>query len=839
MMTRRLRFAFPLPERRTSRWIDDARQDLRHALRQHARAPGFAALVVATVAIGIGANATMAGVIDGLLLRPPADVRDPGHVVRLVNTGRLPSGERFANAGMSLPDVLDVDRESSAFAALGGSVGTFLSLGSGPDAIRVRCSLVTARFFEILGARPAVGRFFGARDGLPADAAEGGPPLAVLGYGFWQRQFGGDPSLIGRPLHIGRLSYTVIGVAPRGFRGLEIDTPDLWLPASVAAPVEIPRNWYAGRGSPWVSAFGRLQPGATAEEASRQATDIVRRHNSEPTSAEWRVVAASIIRGRGPDAPREVRVALWLGGVSLLVLLIACANVANLLLGRAFARRREIAVRLALGAGRTRLFRQLMTESSLLVTAGAAGALVLAAGGGRLLRSLFVMDLSATRLIDVRVLLFTSIIALGTGTLISFAPLLQARSLDLTKALRTGATAGGERSSLLRAALLGTQAALCMMLLVAAGLFALSLRRVEGLDTGMDPSRTLMVRLDLNRSLLPVAAQYDATVEAIITRVRAIPGVTGAVQEVSAGAVAPRSLATRDRDWWAMSDRAAYLMAVDSGYFRTLGATSLLGRDFMSTDRKGSPRVAIVTEPLARLLWPGESAVGQCLVYSMWGDSRDGCVTVVGVIGGFHSYDLLDRGTLLLYIPMAQRAQTIVRPTVMYVGVRGDPAQAAPAIRRAVQGARADLPAVTVTTMQEELAPQYRPWRLAALMFELFGGVALTIAIVGLYGVVAFTAAQRRHEVAVRIALGARTRHVLRTIAGSGLAVVAGGLALGAGLALAVRRWIGALLYKTSPSDPRIIAGMAVLLLAVAFAASLIPVLRALRRNPAAILKSE
>jgi len=847
------------PEPKLHRWLDELRQDVRYALRQLQRAPGFAALVVLTLAIGIGANATMAGAIDRLLLRAPAHIHEPDHVARLVVVSPNPiGGAPLAGKSTNYPTLLELERGVSAFESVAGYSGAALSYGAGADAVPLRAAMVSASYFSVLGVTPTLGRFFSPADGFPTGEAAGGPPLAVLGYGFWQRQFGGDRGILGRQVRLGKLTYTVVGVAPPGFQGVDTEPPDVWVPITVAAEVEGSGWAYLwDRGSTWLSVVARLRPGASRAAAEQQATAIWLRDAPPTTRREEarRVVAASVIRGRGPDAPREVRVALWLGGVAALVLLIVCANVANLLLGRAFTRRREIAVRLALGAGRARLARQMLTEALLLSALGAAAAIYLAALGGRLLQRLFVSDLAAGGFVDGRLFAFTALVAIGTGVAISLVPLLQSIVPDLATTLRTGGGAGGGRTSRVRSVLLGTQAALCVLLLVGAGLFAQSLRRVQGLDLGVDAAHTLMAWFDLNVISAP-RPEIDAAYDAMRERVLAIPGVSRTALVTNSPFGGGRAVAihtpTRDADeiWKADTYPLSYSghqlvpieTAVDSGFFRAAGTTSLRGRDFEAGDRPGAPRVAIINDPLARILFPGEEALGQCVFLPARSDIRGGeCVTIVGVLSGFWRRSILDREALAIYIPLAQQTVTrgLGRPNGMLVRVSGDPAALLPAVRQAIQSVRPDLPAVRVTLLSDPVDQEVRPWRLAAGMFTLFGGVALVIAVVGLYGVVAFAAAQRSSEIAVRRALGARARDVLLVVGRDGLRAVGAGLAVGTTAALLVRRWVGPLLFQTSPSDPGVIGGVVLSLLAVALLASLVPTVRALRKNPAAVLRVE
>jgi predicted permease len=561
------------------------------------------------------------------------------------------------------------------------------------------------------------------------------------------------------------------------------------------------------------------------------------------------VLLEPVIPARGIDKPQEVKIAIWLGGLSALVLMIACANVTNLLLARAWTRHREIAIRLSIGATARRLARQMLTESVLLATLGAAGALLLAAIGGRVLESMFVNAFPAAdgRFVDARLFAFTAAVALGTGVLVSLVPVFQSRAPDLTNALKASPSVGGGRSSRVRAMLLVTQSAFCLVLLVVAALFAQSLRRVEGLDLGVDLERTIVARFNM-RTLAVPEAELNANYAAIVARAREIPGVTRAALGVddpfSGGGWAVNiHTPARSREMLDWTNRekglAPMMVAVDSGFFRTVRAR-LHGRDFESTDVRGAERVVIINQPVAEFLFPGEDPLGQCVYLPTRASApSENCATVVGVLQGFWYRSITERSNLVVYIAMAQRPPEFWRPGALFVHSTGDPATTMQAMREAILSVRPDLPTLSIQRLIDVAEPQLKPWRLAATMFSIFGAVALVIAVVGLYAVVSFAATQRSNEIAVRLALGARAYDIIRAVGVDGMRALVVGLAIGVLCAIAIRGWIGPLLFQTSPDDPVIIGSVAALLLGVAVVAMFVPTARALRVSPATALRSE
>ncbi len=818
------------------RVLEESAQDCQYALRQHKRQPGLALLIVTILALGIGANVTMVSAIERLLLRPPPKVHDPERVTRLLLVTPNAVDRDVTSLRLNYPTFLDLRREVPSLSGIAAFFDVSTSFGRGPTATEVRSSLVTSSFFSVLGVKGGIGQLTPLDNGSwPADQR-----MAVLSHRFWEQQYGADPSILGLIVSIGGIDYKIAGIAPKNFHGAHSLPIDVWLPLTPEALSRGPLPLsLEDQTSAWLFIVGRIAPSATRELVEKEATKVWRNRNqSFGISPPPRIVAASLIPALSPDRPRGVDLTLWLGGISVLVLLTACANVANLLLARSFIRRREIAVRLALGARGSRIARQLLTESMLLTVVAGAAALILAVVGSRVIEHALFAGAGDPPGIDGKLFLITSITVLGTGILISLVPLKQSISTELTPSLSANSATGGGRRSKMRFTMLSAQAALSMILLVMAGLFAQSLRRVEGLDLGVDLNRTLMVKMDLERMSLP-QRELKATYASMLDRVRAVEGVRHAAfaarDPYKLGSAIAAHTPIRDAAslWREGVSEVPMQVTVDSGFFRAVGNTSLRGRDFQYADQRNAPRVAIVNERLARILWPNEDPIGRCMLVAWEGGD---CVTIIGVTGGFLRGSILAREKLIVYLPMAQSEQYIA-PASMFVAVEDRSYMVAARVRNAIQGARPDLPSVIVTRMQDVVSPEFIPWQLAATMFALFGGIAFIIAIIGMYGVVAVIIAQRTQEIAIRIALGAKMSNVLALVTREALTAVALGLLVGILVTFTFRNRVGPLLFQTMPTDPTIIIGVAVLLLGVGALACLLPTWRACRRDPASILR--
>ena len=802
-------------------------QDLRYALRTFTRSPALVAAAVVCLALGIGANATIFGVVDTLLFRPPPHVLDPERVVRLYFRRRLPPFGTTTSSITGYPLYTLIRESARSFDALAAyTYSQKASLGRGVDARRVRVVLASASYFPLLGVRPALGRFYLADEDRPD-----GPAVVVLGYGFWRASFQNDSGILGRQLQLGRSSYTVVGVAPERFTGVNLENVDAWVPLTTATP-ELMGPGSLNRGSYFLQIIGRLGPGGR-EAAEREAT-LAFRAEDVYSGGDSNAVAllGPVQHARGPELSQNARVSMWLTAVSVIVLLVACANVANLLLARALQRQREIAVRLALGAARLRLARQLVTESVLLALAGGVAALLVTLWVGPVIRAFLLPDIPAlASAVDGRVLLFTGGVALLTGFLAGLVPALQVGRADLTPALKAGAGEGRYRRSRLRSALLVGQVALTVTLIVGAGLFARSLRNVAGQDFGFDPAHTLLATMDL-RAAGYRPAQINQLNLQMLARLEGLPGVEAAAATIGHfGWATASSVSVPGRDSIPqLKAGGPYYQRVTAGYFAAMG-TPVHGRAFTPADR-GSP-VAIVNETMARLLWPGESAIGKCFLVGS--DKR--CAGIIGVVPDARRFNAVEDASMHFYVPFTDDSSEFI--TALVVRARGRPQDLVAPVRAALQQTAANLPYAAVTPLADLVAPSIRPWRLGTTMFGVFAGLALVLAAVGLYGVLSYTVAQRSHEIGIRMAMGARRGNVLGLMVGRGVKIAALGAGIGAVAALAGGRVLSSLLYGVSPRDPLVLLGAAVIPLVVAAIASYVPARRAAKVDPVVALRYE
>jgi predicted permease len=821
-------------------------QDLRYAIRGLKARPGFTIAVVLTLALGIGANAAMFSVVDRLLFRPPPLLRDPALVHR-VNLARTYRGKEFVGDGVQYQRYLDLTRWTRSFARTAEFTERSLAIGEGSDAREMQVCAVTPGFFGFFDAPPALGRYFTSGE----DSPPSGTPVAVLAFGFWQTRFGGHRDVLGQTLRIGATLYTIIGVAPRGFVGLASGLPPAaYIPISAYAS-ELAVNlrlrgetWWTTYHWTWARMLVARKPGVSLAAANADLTAAYQKSYLAQAAADYgmtpmavarpHAIAAPVLEERGPNQSSETKVATWITGVSLVVWLIACANVANLLLARALGRRREIAVRLALGVGRGRLAGQLLIESLLLAVLGGVAGVLVAQWGGAVLRAALLSNTSGAAVVtDPRTLLFAGLAALLAGLLTGLAPIFQTRRADLTRDLKAGTREGAVHRSRTRVALLLLQGALSVVLLVGAGLFVRSLRNVRQLHLGYDPDSVLVVHTQM-RGVQLDSAHNVALLRRLLEEAQAMPGVARASRQVT-------------MPFWETWSTDLYVAGIDSverlgefdlnavsaDYFATMGTRLLRGRGITEQDAAGAPRVMVVSEAMARALWPGREALGECVRV---GADTVPCTTVVGIAENIKSQSLSDDPGFFYYLSSAQSNPQLGG---LFLRVRGYAPRSQEAIRRRLQPLMPGPSYVTVTPLTEVLGGQARSWRLGATMFTAFGLLALVLAAIGLYSVIAYNVAQRTHELGVRSALGAQLGDLVRLVLTDGMRLALVGVVLGSVIAFIVGRWAQPLLFEQSARDPAVFAAVAAVLLAVAAVASWIPARRAGRVDPMRALRSE
>jgi predicted permease len=845
---------------RRSNYLDELRQDVAYALRALRQNAGFAAIVLATLAVGIGANAAVFSVVDALLLRP-LPVAHPEQLVSLGDPRRVnsistgsPRSDLFSyllytelrDRNDVVSDLLATGRASpmdvlvEERAADGGA-------GVTREAEHPRGRFVSGNYFDLLGVRAALGRTFARDEGRTA----GDAPVVVLSHAYWTRRFDGDSSVVGRTLRINEAPYTIVGVAPEGFAGEIVGQPtDVWLPLTMQ-PVFAPnRPWLDDRNANWLLLVGRLKPGVTPAQAGAEFSTLaeqaitaqgVRPEDLSPALRDGvHVDVASAARGLSSlrDVYDEALVTLM--AAVALVLLIVCANVANLLLVRAAARGREMSVRIALGAGRGRIVRQLATESLLLAVLGGALGLVLAAWGRTLLLRLAAGGSSPIPLdarLDWRVLAFTGVLVLVTALLFGLAPALHATRVEVATSLRSqarGLTGGarGRRPGAGRL-LVGAQVALSLMLLVATSLLARSVHRLEASDTGLARRELLIASVDAART----GYQGDtlaALLRELLARARAVPGVAAASFSENGLFAGTESSTTLQVDGFTpniATDTLVNYDRVGPDYFHAIGARLLRGRDVQASDDERAPKIAVVNETMARFYFPDGDAIGRYV-------HVDGLAyRIVGVAADVQDHGLRDEPVRRLYLPAFQVPEQFSGFS-LELRTR-DPAALVTATQRMVRETNAALVAYQVAPLDELMRDSIRQDLLVARMVSAFGVLALALAALGLYGVMTYTAMRRTSEFGLRLALGAQAGDVGRMVLGDALRLVAGGAVVGLPLAIAATRLLRSQLFEVAPFDPLSIAVALGVLLLVALLAGWLPARRATRVAPLAALRTE
>ena len=825
VLARRAVLAIRTPRRRgpVHNRFETLRSDLSYAMRQLRRAPGFTVTVLVAFALGIGANATTFGIVDELLLRPPAHVRAPNEIVTLA-AGTLADG--FGQRTLNYPVFAAIRRRSTGFSEVAAAAPLSVPLGRGDHAVSLQGLLVSASYFPLLGVAPESGRFFREDE----DVAPIGAPVVIISHAFWERHFSGHTDALGAALQLGDRQFTVIGITPREFTGVDYAAPDVWLPISSGGAMQfLGKQWTTQSIVTWLRVYARRRPGVPLADAARDAMRLARAAAPEAffTQSGWSFQARPIMVARGEEHGASTTVAMLLVTMSVIVLLIACANVANLLLARGIRRRREIAVRLALGVTPGRLVRQLLTESVLLAALGGVAAIVVASWGGVVVRRFLLGDLALTgSLLDPRVLVFTAIVALFVGVVTGLVPALQASRAQVFSTITASGNRSGTRRTRAQSALLAVQAALSFVLLLGAGLFGRSLLAIQGLRMGVDIDRVLVGSMNL-RAVGRPASEADAVFTRAFEQVAAAPGVAS----VAITATVPFGPTYGTEVGVMASDSVHHYSAVYNlvtpNYFRTLGTSLLAGRDFTDADREDSPRVVIVDKKLATRAWGAENPVGRCLLVRA--DSIP-CATVIGVVENVRRQSIFEDSTRFVYLPLAQ-AGAWISSRYLVARAASDPALVAETVRHAMQTAAPELPFADVHLMSDQPIVRHErlPFRLGATLLGVFGALALLLAAVGVYGVISYDVGQRTREIGVRMAFGARAADVAALVVRDGLRLVTIGGVIGAGAALTGGRMLEPMLYATSPRDPVVLVGVGLVLLIVATMACLLPARRAMR----------
>ncbi len=828
-------------------------QDIRFAVRGLLKRPGFTVITVLTLALGIGANTAIFSVVNATLMRTPP-VSDPERLVFVFNG---PAGSVF-----SYPDYVAVRDQNNVLDGLIAWGGITASLNSNDQTDLVTGAIVTGNFFDVLGVRAQMGRVMTTED----DKIPGAHPVTVISQGLWQGRFAADPNIIGRQLLLNGNTFTVIGVLPKGFDGLQLGvTRDLYVPMMMQATMRPPRAGFSGEMNPdllqartnrWLYSVGRLKDGVSEAQAQGSLALITKQLEvAYPQQSSGRGITISPLSASEDPSGRQQlsSVARLLMGVVGIVLLIACANVANLLLARSSARTKEIAVRLAIGATRWRIVRQLLTEGVLLATLGGAAGLLLAWWTARTISAAppptNALPITPQFSIDLRVLLFTLGLSLLAGIVFGLAPALRASKPALIPALKDDAAVFFERTRMftLRNLLVVTQVALSVVLLIAAGLFLRSLWQAQTIDPGFDAEK--IVGLPLNINLLRYTkAQGREFYREVTERVEAIPGVESAsVARIAAvsGNSSVRSLLIEGRAGSdnqfrsdnsgpaAENNESVSANVIGPKYFQTMGIGFMQGRDFNAQDTEDHPPVVIVNEAFVQRHFPNEDALGKRLSFNgPKGPWRE----IVGVVRTSKYRSLGEAPTPVAYLALQQNHETGM---VLHVRTRVDPSSVAGAIRNEVQSLERNLPLGTPELMSERVTNSLYAARMGAILLAVFGGLALLLASIGLYGVMSFAVARRTRELGIRVALGAQPGDVFRLVLMQGMTLVIAGLVLGIGVALAVTRLLASFLYGVSTMDALTFTAIPALLTLVALLACYLPARRATKVEPLIALRYE
>ena len=812
-------------------WFEQLLQDVRYGLRSLSKTPGFAAVAIITMALGIGANTAIFSVVYAALLKP-LPYPNPG---QLVNVFEEKAQEGATQDGASYPNYEEWREQNDAFSELAVIAQHELTLTGYGEPSVVTAGVVTPEMFSLLGVEPLAGREF-----LPEDGKRGAAPVVIVSENLWRSRLGADPNIVGKSISLDKREFTVIGIAPAGFQSPVLGSrQDIWVPL---AQDPLFSTWMTRRGGHWLRVIGRLKPGVSIAQAQAEMNTIADRLAREfpAENAGWTVRIFPLQAMMAGDVGTELLVLL--GAVGL-VLLIACVNIANLLLARATSRGREISVRVALGAGRGRIIRQLLTESAVVGLLGGAAGIALAWWGVRALRSMLPPDLSQIPTIGINgwVLGFALLLSLAASLIFGLAPALFEARPNLQNGLKDGAGtawAGGGRRRARNFLIIG-EIALAMVVLVSAGLLARSFAALISVKPGFETQHVLKADIQLPRFQYSTPQQWSDFTDNLLARIQAQPGL----QDSAVGVPLPLDEGFVNLAFDIVDEpplpqgatRLADYTSVSPEYFRVMAIPLLRGREFTQQDSMTAPRVALISAALARKYFPNGDPIGRQLTFGFPPDTN---VTreVVGIVGDVRDVALDQAPGPMMYVPFAQAPfwgdQLVVKSTL-------SPASVVAAIRADVRAVDKDLPVTDVQSLPDVVGASVTQERFRTLLLGLFGVMALALAAAGIFGVISYSVACRTREIGIRMALGANAAGVMRLVLGESARLVLIGLAIGIPAALGLGRFLSNLLFGVHPADPLTFAGVALLLAVVALAASYVPARRAMRVDPMVALRHE
>ncbi|HEV7902607.1 MAG TPA: ABC transporter permease [Pyrinomonadaceae bacterium] len=811
--------------------MGDLWQDLRYGLRMMWKNPGFTVVAVLALALGIGANSAIFSVVNTVLLRP-LPYKDPE---RLVMVWEDDTKGGYPRDTPAVANYMDWRDRSSVFEGMAAMAEQNFNLTGTGEPEKLEGRRVSANLFSLLGVEPQVGRALLAEEDEP-----GRNRVVVISHGLWQRRFGGDAKIVNQSLTLNGESYTVVGVMPSHFQ-FPTREDELWV------PIAFTQQETANRGRHYLEVVARMKPGVTLEQAQAEMNTIAVRLQQEYPNQNADLGAA--VTPLHEQVVGDIKPALLvlLGAVGF-VLLIACANVANLLLARAAVRQKEISIRVALGASRLRLVRQFLTESVLLAVLGGAVGLLLSLWGVSLLKAFIPENISQVEAItiDARVLGFTLLVSLLTGLVFGLAPATQASSLNLNETLKEGGrdSAAGSRGNRIRNLLVVTEVAVSLILLIGAGLLINSFMRLRNVNPGFRADHLLTMQVELPELKYPEHARRTSFYNELLSRVETLPGVKSAAVTTNLPLYAQGnsigvSIEGHPAPAPGQGKRPSVTTRVVSPhYFQTMGIALLQGREFSEQDKVDSPAVAVVSETMARRFWPDQDPTGKRLTSgSPTSTDPNDWITVIGVVKDVRQFELVSEAKAQMYLSYVQA--DFFAPNDLVVRTDLDPLSLATAVRRAVWEVDKDQPVSKIRTMEEIVSESVARQRFSMLLLGIFAALALVLAAVGIYGVMSYSVAQRTREFGIRMALGAQRGDVLKLAVGQGLKLVLVGIAIGLGAAFILTRVMSSLLFGVSATDPLTFITISLVLVGVAVLASFIPALRATKIDPMVALRYE